>query len=132
MSWLQITFECNAAAAERFTPLLEELGAVSVTLLDAADEPIFEPPRGTAPLWGSTRVIALFEEGTDSEQVLLGLAARIAPDPLPPVRMETLEDQDWTRSWMADFQPSSKTINTSMTAMTPIRMRRDGWSGVQC
>jgi len=105
MAWLQITFECTPDTAERLTSLLEELGAVSVTLRDAADQPIFEPPRGSAPLWGATLLTALFEGDADRDALLLQVAAGWAPEPLPPARVEVLEDQDWTRSWMDDFHP---------------------------
>ncbi len=44
MAWLQITFAVENTQAEQFGELLFENGALSVTMLDAADQPIYEPP----------------------------------------------------------------------------------------
>jgi len=39
-------------------------GALSVTLMDAADDPVLEPLPGEVRLWPNTRVAALFPAGT--------------------------------------------------------------------
>lgn len=105
MPWNQLLFECNAADGDLLSDLLAEAGAEAVTLLDAADQPIFEPALGTTPLWDRTRVNGLFSADTDMDAVLADLARRLAPAPLPPYRIERLEDQDWNRAWMDRFQP---------------------------
>ncbi|MCK9532872.1 MAG: 50S ribosomal protein L11 methyltransferase [Gammaproteobacteria bacterium] len=105
MPWNQLLLECNAADGDALSDLLAEAGAEAVTLLDAADQPIFEPALGTTPLWDRTRINGLFSADADMDGVVAELARRLAPTPLPPYRIERLEDQDWNRAWMDRFQP---------------------------
>lgn len=106
MSWLKIEFDLlNGTAVEPFSELLDALGAVSVTMTDAGDQPILEPDPGATPLWDVVRVAALFPADSDPAAVLAGLREAGAPDPLPAHRVETLDDQDWERAWISRFQP---------------------------
>ena len=74
-------------------------------MLDGADQPLFEPPLGTTPLWHDTRVVALYDSEFDLDVVLQVLAGLWAPEPLPAHRIEQLEEREWTRAWMDHFQP---------------------------
>ena len=67
MPWLQLTLEAGDLDAETLSDWFEQHGAVSVTLVDAADQPLFEPAPGTTPLWSATRLTAMFEAQTDAE-----------------------------------------------------------------
>ncbi|GAB6039767.1 50S ribosomal protein L11 methyltransferase [Endothiovibrio diazotrophicus] len=102
MPWLQLTLEVDPDTAERAEEALLEAGALSVTLSDGADQPLFEPPPGTTPLWRSTRVIGLFEADGDIEAAQAIVAAAL---PHAPLRLEALEDRDWVRAWMDNFKP---------------------------
>ena len=102
MSWLQVRLALTPAQAETYEDLMLELGAVSVTFMDAEDQPIFEPDLGTTPLWSQTHLLALFEGDTDAtalEQRVQLLANGLTYE------VERLEDQEWERSWMDNFQP---------------------------
>ena len=105
MPWLQLELEATPDSAEQLSELLHAAGAAAVTLQDAADQPLFEPPLGTTPLWNTTRVIGLFAADTDIPAVLASLQQQLAPDPLPAWHLNPLEDRDWVRAWMDDFQP---------------------------
>ncbi len=105
MPWLQLDLEANPDTAGHLAELLQTAGAAAVTLQDAADQPLFEPPPGTTPLWNTTRVIGLFAADTDIPSVLDGLEQQLAPAPLPPWHLNPLEDRDWVRAWMDNFQP---------------------------
>lgn len=105
MPWLQLILECSADDAPHLSDLLSEQGAGAVTMVDSADQPLFEPAVGTTPLWNNTRVIGLFDTDVDLDAVLLELAAARSPAPLPPLRVEQLEDKDWNRAWMDTFKP---------------------------
>ena len=98
MPWLQIKLETPPQLSEQYEDLLLEAGACAVTLEDAADQPLFEPERGTTPLWDRTRIIGLFDAQTDMKQVVSHLIQghqQIAPDsPLPPYKTELVEDKD--------------------------------------
>jgi len=102
MSWLQVRLALTPAQAETYEDLMLELGAVSVTFMDAEDQPIFEPDLGTTPLWSQTHLLALFEGDTDAtalEQRVQLLANGLTYE------VERLEEQEWERSWMDNFQP---------------------------
>ena len=50
MPWLQLTLEAGDLDAEILSDWFDRHGAVSVTLADAADQPLYEPDPGTTPL----------------------------------------------------------------------------------
>ena len=105
MPWLQLELEATPDSAEQLSELLHAAGAAAVTLQDAANQPLYEPPLGTTPLWKTTRVIGLFESDTDIPAVLTALQQQLTPGPLPPWHLNPLEDRDWVRAWMDNFQP---------------------------
>ncbi|MGP3791064.1 50S ribosomal protein L11 methyltransferase [Pseudomonas sp. B392_1p] len=104
MPWLQVRLAITPDQAEIYEDALLEVGAVSVTFMDAEDQPIFEPDLGTTPLWSHTHLLALFEGDADADQVVAHLRL-LSGDPLPEHQIERIEDQDWERSWMDNFQP---------------------------
>jgi len=104
MSWLQIRLAITPDQAEALEDQLLDLGAVSVTFMDAEDQPIFEPDLGTTPLWSHTHLLALFESDTDADALLAHLQL-LRGGELPEHQVEGIEEQDWERSWMDNFQP---------------------------
>lgn len=108
MPWLQIRFETTPDLVEQIEDLLLASGCSSVTLKDAADNPIFEPDRGTTPLWSNTIVVGLYEaeqsEQDIVDQVKDGLVLSVGT-PFPRYKSEILEDKDWVRAWMDHFHP---------------------------
>ena len=104
MPWLQVRLAITPDQASFYEDALLDVGAVSVTFMDAEDQPIFEPDLGTTPLWSHTHLLALFEGDADGEHVLAHLRL-LTGDPLPEHQVERIEDQDWERSWMDNFQP---------------------------
>ncbi len=65
MSWLQIELGATPDNLADIEAVLAEAGAVSVTLISAADEPVLEPAPGETPLWESVVVRALFALDVD-------------------------------------------------------------------
>ncbi|GGJ97848.1 50S ribosomal protein L11 methyltransferase [Pseudomonas matsuisoli] len=104
MPWLQVRIAITPEQAAPYEDALLELGAVSVTFMDAEDQPIFEPDLGTTPLWTHTHLLALFEADVDASNVSAHLQL-LTGAPLPEHQFERIEDQDWERSWMDDFHP---------------------------
>ena len=104
MSWLQLRLAITPDQAEPMEDLLLGLGAVSVTFMDAEDQPIFEPDLGTTPLWQNTHLLALFEADVE-RQGLLEQLQLLWKQSLPEYQFEDIADQDWERSWMDNFQP---------------------------
>ena len=104
MSWLQLRFQIPGNMLEPVESWLEALGALSVTLRDAEDEPLFEPPPGALPLWRHIKVEALFSAETDATAVRAELAKRMGRAP-EAWSSELLRDQAWERTWMDQFEP---------------------------
>lgn len=110
MPWLELQLTIDAAAQPRAEAALEDMGALSVTLLDAdADTPdeaaIFEPGVGETPLWKSLTLLALFEAHADRRglvQLLDDALPELAPD---RIAFREVADQDWERAWMDRYQP---------------------------
>ena len=90
-------------------PLLEEKlfasGAVSLTYLDAKDQPIFLEILNETPLWESVFILSLFSETTDLEPLISELGQDRAIVNCNELKIKTLADQDWETKWMEDFQP---------------------------
>ena len=104
MPWLQVRLAITPEQAETYEDALLGVGAVSVTFMDAEDQPIFEPDLGTTPLWSHTHLLALFEADTDPANLFAHLQLLTGGE-LPAHEIEHIEDQDWERSWMDNFQP---------------------------
>jgi ribosomal protein L11 methyltransferase len=100
---LQITLDIGSRNPEPFEDALFELGAVSVTLEDAADDPVLEPAPGETPLWPTVIVKAVFGAEADAD-VIAACLAQALPD-VPAPRFETLPDKPWEREWLKDFKP---------------------------
>ena len=90
---------------EAVSELLTELGALAVTLHDAADQPLYEPPLGTTPLWAQTEIVVLFEADTNIESVIAAL--RAVPGVHAPLQytISDVEDKDWQRECLDQFKP---------------------------
>lgn len=103
MPQLQLTLDIGSRNPEPFEDALFELGAVSVTLEDAADDPVLEPAPGETPLWPTVVVKAVFAAEADVD-VIASCLSRALPD-APAPRFETLPDKPWEREWLKDFKP---------------------------
>lgn len=104
MPWLQLRLAIAPEQAPALEDALLNVGAVSVTFMDAEDQPIFEPDLGTTPLWSHTHLLALFEADVEESNLLAHLQLLTGGE-LPDYQLERIEDQDWERSWMDNFQP---------------------------
>lgn len=103
MPFLQLTLHVGSADPEPFEEALLDAGALSITLEDAADDPVLEPLPGTTPLWPTVRLKALFDAQADRDVILLSLAA--LPPPLPRAQFDAIADRVWEREWLKDFRP---------------------------
>jgi ribosomal protein L11 methyltransferase len=110
MPFLELSLRCRQDEQPRYEHALDDVGALAVTLLDAeGDTPneraILEPGVGEQPLWGEIALTALFPHEADP---LLLLAALDAFDPgldWTRVRFRSVDDQDWERVWMDQYEP---------------------------
>ena len=60
MNWLQIAINTTKDNAERAEDCLFSAGAQTVTLTDAADQPILEPGVNEVPIWNAVIITGLF------------------------------------------------------------------------
>jgi ribosomal protein L11 methyltransferase len=100
---LQLTIDVGERDPAPYEDALLELGAVAVTLEDAADDPVLEPGPGETPLWPTVVVKALFDPDTNPAALERALAEALPDGPSP--RFEVLADQAWERVWLEDFRP---------------------------
>ncbi len=105
MAWIQINTIVTENLAEPLSDALIELGAASVTFEDAKDVPIFEPPIGTTPIWPNTKVIGLFDAEINAQRVIEAIQLQLPELAEQSFKVEQLEDKDWVRAWMDQFEP---------------------------
>ncbi len=103
MDWLQFLMDLDALDPGDVEEALLRLGAVSVTLSDAADDPVLEPGPGETPLWSRTRITGLFRGDADMHIVRAALQNELGLTALPDHRVEKLEDRAWEREWLKEF-----------------------------
>jgi ribosomal protein L11 methyltransferase len=105
MDWRQFVMKLESIDPDRVERALSDLGAQSITLSDAGDNPVLEPAPGETPLWIDTKVTALFQGETDFAHLRRELCALLELEKLPDNHDETLRDRPWEREWLKDFQP---------------------------
>lgn len=104
MPYLQLTVDIGSRDPQPVEDALFEAGAVSVTLLDAADDPVLEPAPGQTPLWPTIVVRALFAEDANRDQLAQAVLDACAPGAATPT-FEHIADKAWEREWLKDFHP---------------------------
>ena len=94
--------QCLRYEVDALSDMLEEMGALSVTLTDRYDSPILEPEIGTTPLWADVVIQAVYADGEDVQNTRVHLEAIY---PHLKLTLEPVPDKDWERVCMADFKP---------------------------
>lgn len=113
MSWLQLELETHQAQAEELSDLLEQFGALSISLTASSEEPIFDlVDQGLADnhkeqkqLWDKTRLTALLHPDSDLDIILVCLRDRIGADNIFSHKIELIKDKDWVGEFKAAHQP---------------------------
>jgi ribosomal protein L11 methyltransferase len=77
---------------QRAEALLTLAGAESISLHDAADDPVLEPDPGTTPLWPDVELRALFPTDANLSALRALLAASCAA---VEIAVAALDDEDW-------------------------------------
>jgi ribosomal protein L11 methyltransferase len=110
MSWLELSLTLRSDQQEAVEAALEDVGALSITLLDADadtgnEQAILEPAVGETPLWSTIVLSALFEADVDRSG-LVHVLGELLPELEPAqILFHEVADQDWTRVWMDQFKP---------------------------
>jgi ribosomal protein L11 methyltransferase len=102
MGWLQISINTTKNHAEVAEDCLFSAGAQTVTLTDAADQPILEPGPDETPVWNNVIITGLFGL-EENQQALLDTIEQCLTGVDFSCDTQVLEDQNWTRAWMEHF-----------------------------
>jgi ribosomal protein L11 methyltransferase len=105
MPWLQLRLQTTEQYAEIIGDEMMELGALSVTLMDAKDVPILEPAPGETPLWEQISMMLLFDASICAQDFLKSWASNRHSLNTSNEACELLADKDWEREWMDLFEP---------------------------
>lgn len=102
MNWVEVRISTRRDRVLAIQDLLESFEAEAVTLLDDADEPVFEPRPGETPLWPTVSVCGLFNSSIDRASVDRALESSVSPGDFS---WREIQDQNWERAWMDRFAP---------------------------
>ncbi len=105
MPWWELTVECDQQELEQVEETLLQLGAISITVTDAQDEPIYEPLPGETPLWSQSRVSALFEQTLALQELNDRLISHLPTHLAAALETRELQDEIWERSFLERYQP---------------------------
>ena len=101
--WIQLNIEASPQQTEQIEDAAMDAGAVSVTLQDAADQPILEPGVGETPLWDSCILTALFSASVETSAITDQINAAL-PFSIK-AEWQLVEEKDWSQEWKKHFQP---------------------------
>jgi ribosomal protein L11 methyltransferase len=101
MPFYEIEFPLASLSPDALDEALLEIGALSVTYVDRADdEPVLEPKPGEVRLWRDTLVRALFDQSSEPLLNLQRLSQVFGPHLTDTARVRAVADQAWERVWL--------------------------------
>jgi ribosomal protein L11 methyltransferase len=124
MPWHQLTVTTTEKSAPKVAKHFTHLKAVSVTYLDAEDEPVYEPKIGETKIWTNTQVEALFELDVAPEFVKAEMNRKFKTIG-DTWQYQFIEDQAWERAWMEFYKPM-KFANRLWVCPTDQEQREEG------
>jgi len=105
MTFWQFSLNCPASELEQVEEILLDLGAQSLSISDAGDEPIYEPPPGTTPVWRESVLTATFDSARDPEVLMQQINAVLPANLAASLRRHGLEERDWEQAYKKHFKP---------------------------
>jgi ribosomal protein L11 methyltransferase len=101
VNWKTIAAAATQDTLDDLEQTLWDVGAVSVTVEDGGDSPLFEPGPGETPVWDEVVVTGLFEEDVD----LAHVRDQLALHDFTFLFVDELGDRVWEREWLSRFEP---------------------------
>lgn len=106
MPWIQAHLIVPKEQADIAELVFHNLGSISITLGDAQDEPVLETLPDEIRLWSLVKVTALFEyQQKTHDEIHQAINQAFKQDISRQLTIETLQDQDWERTWLEYFKP---------------------------
>lgn len=102
---LEIQLLTTGNIANEISDYLLTLGAHAITMMDAEDNPIFEPELDTLPLWPEIKLAAIFSPDQSYEEILLRLYTCDFSAQIKNIQQKIIPDQDWVKQTQALTQP---------------------------
>ena len=103
--WRQLKIQLKSEDASELEQTLFKSGALSISYLDAEDQPVFQKEPNSTPLWDNTFLLCLFDRNVELNSLLADLKSNTRILNNENLAVEVIEDKDWERSWMEDFKP---------------------------
>ena len=101
MEWIQLSLQTDQNKIDFVSEVLTGLGCLSLSYIDAYDEPIYEPPVGKTPLWRNVVVNALFTPNINKNYVE-SLLKELCD--IETLEYKTIKEQIWEKEYQKDYQ----------------------------
>jgi len=101
VEWKTVAVAGTTASLVLIEDIFWDTGAVSVTVIDAEDQPIYEPGPGEEPVWENVIVTGLYAEDVDID----GVRGRFSEAGFELLFVEVVGDRIWEREWLTRFHP---------------------------
>jgi ribosomal protein L11 methyltransferase len=110
MAWQRLCLVLEGRDAEALGEALQEHGALSIEITDAAagtdeERAVFGEPGAEAAPWPRAMLAALFEAGADVDLALSGALADSGLAPPSAASVDRVEDTDWVALTQRQFEP---------------------------
>ena len=102
MSWFNVTAATKKQRSVELEDLFWFLGALSITIADGSDDPLYEPGYGETPIWPDVHMSGLFSDELD----IIRINEKILTNGFSLVGYENLLDRVWEREWLKYFEPT--------------------------
>ena len=103
--WLRLQFRVDASYFDELANLLEACLALSVSIENDGIGECFEVAFPGKPTWDKICVSALFYDSVDSQAIINFVNNTLFESNPVPVVVEKMQDQDWVRVWLEQYQP---------------------------
>ena len=103
MPWLQLKLEADKNRVEQIIQVLDECGALSVTVEDKGQHAQFQEQSDTAVFWTHNRITGLFPANADVAAIMQQIEQHAGA--APAYSADMLPDRDWELAWQAEYRP---------------------------
>ncbi|MCX7122365.1 MAG: 50S ribosomal protein L11 methyltransferase [Gammaproteobacteria bacterium] len=105
MAYLQLKVQIREDQFSQLDDLLSRSGALSVSAMDAEDQPILEPKPGETPLWQNLSLTALFPANKNQAKVINRIKPHLNETQQASLSWTEVPEEAWERAWMQHYQP---------------------------